>query len=119
MPELKFTETSRADNQKPEYPYVAMRIPRGRAIRGSRADGTLQEGIVEGEVCYVPVNLKDGRAAKAHVKYLHDEKRYGYVEHDLGPEASEAQRKAFADLVSGWRDLDGAAKTASKSAGKG
>lgn len=99
----EFVSGTPTKNDEPSYPYIAMRIPQGRAIVGEGA--ARQEGIRYGEVCFVPVNPLDPRAAVTHVTYLHDKKGYGFVKCGLQERLQPKHANAIAQLTAGWHDL--------------
>lgn len=90
----EFEEKKGEDTDLPKYPYVAMRIPQGKAItRRDEKGGKCErkEGIRKGEVCFVPCHAE---STKAHLQYLINDKKYVVVGYgNFDPNSEDARTK--------------------------
>lgn len=104
-----FIENPNSDQIKPTYPYVAMRIPEGRAIVGSNSGGDRKEGIIKGEIAWVPVNPLDVHQAVTHLAFLKEKKGYDYVEHNFHGQLTPEREARMMNLIGRWRPVQSAA----------
>lgn len=100
-----FEPGTKPADERPDYPHVAMRIPKGKAVIGSATEGNRREGVRKGEVCFVPVDPEDIHAAYVHVQFLKNKKKYGYVSCEFFGKLKPKDEAALRHLVGGWEDL--------------